>query len=228
MKKICNRLFKNKKALAIVIAVLILVIAAVIATVIADKKPYKEIDIAEAVAKSEDFINQFLMPSGSKASVIETSEEYDLYKLKINIGSESPVESYVSKDGKLFFPQAIDMDKIAQEQAGNNNSASNPTVPVDIPKNDKPVVELFVMSYCPYGTQIEKGILPVLETLGNKIDFQLKFVDYAMHEKKELDENYVEKDEKDEKKSSGTLELFKKNVEEFFNTLFGTISIKER
>jgi len=47
-------------------------------------------------------------------------------------------------------------------------------------------------------------------------------------EKKELDENYVEKDEKDEKKSSGTLELFKKNVEEFFNTLFGTISIKER
>jgi len=192
MKKICNRLFKNKKALVIVIAVLILVIAAVIATVIADKKPYKEIDIAEAVAKSEDFINQFLMPSGSKASVIETSEEYDLYKLKINIGSESPVESYVSKDGKLFFPQAIDMDKIAQEQAGNNNSASNPTVPVDIPKNDKPVVELFVMSYCPYGTQIEKGILPVLETLGNKIDFQLKFVDYAMHEKKELDENLVQ------------------------------------
>jgi len=49
-----------------------------------------------------------------------------------------------------------------------------------------------------------------------------------MTKKKELDENYVEKDEKDEKKSSGTLELFKKNVEEFFNTLFGTISIKER
>ncbi|NTW29741.1 MAG: hypothetical protein HGA33_00500, partial [Candidatus Moranbacteria bacterium] len=49
--------------------------------------------------------------------------------------------------------------------------------------------KLFVMSYCPYGTQIEKGILPVLETLGDKIDFTLEFVSYAMHDKKEIDEN---------------------------------------
>ena len=55
-------------------------------------------------------------------------------------------------------------------------------------KNDKPIVELFVMSHCPYGTQIEKGILPVLKTLGDKIDFELKFCDYAMHKEKELDE----------------------------------------
>jgi len=45
------------------------------------------------------------------------------------------------------------------------------------------------MSYCPYGTQIEKGILPVINALGNKIKFSLKFVDYAMHGKKEIDEN---------------------------------------
>jgi len=60
--------------------------------------------------------------------------------------------------------------------------------PIETVKNDKPVVELFVMSHCPYGTQIEKGILPVLEALGDKIDFELKFCDYAMHSKKELDE----------------------------------------
>jgi hypothetical protein len=35
-------------------------------------------------------------------------------------------------------------------------------------------------------------MLPVLETLGNKIDFKLKFCDYAMHEKKELDENLIQ------------------------------------
>ena len=55
-------------------------------------------------------------------------------------------------------------------------------------KSDKPTVELFVMSYCPYGTQVEKGILPVLNLLGNKIDFELKFVDYAIHDKIELNE----------------------------------------
>jgi len=172
--------------------ILILIIAAALSITLMGKKQYKEISAAEATAKSEDFINNFLMPSGSKASVTETSEEYDLYKMKIDIGSESPVESYVSKDGKLFFPQAIDMEKTAQAQTGNNNQASAPVIPTDLPKNDKPVVELFVMSYCPYGTQIEKGMLPVLEALGNKIDFQLKFCDYAMHEKKELDENLVQ------------------------------------
>jgi hypothetical protein len=56
-------------------------------------------------------------------------------------------------------------------------------------KSDKPVVELFVMSYCPYGTQMEKGIIPVVETLGNKIDFKLKFVSYTMHGDKENQEN---------------------------------------
>ncbi len=50
-------------------------------------------------------------------------------------------------------------------------------------------VELFVMSYCPYGTQAEKGIIPVVELLGRDIDFKVEFVDYAMHGKKEIDEN---------------------------------------
>jgi len=44
------------------------------------------------------------------------------------------------------------------------------------------------MSYCPYGTQIEKGIIPVVKTLGDKIDFQLKYVNYAMHGEKEIKE----------------------------------------
>ena len=49
-------------------------------------------------------------------------------------------------------------------------------------------MELFVMSHCPYGTQMEKGILPVVDLLGNKIDFEVKFVYYAMHGKDEVNE----------------------------------------
>jgi len=192
MKKMCKRFLKDKKAIAMAIGLIVVIVAAVLIFSMKNKESYKEISIEEAKAKSEDFINNFLMPSGSKASITETSEEYDLYKMKIDIGSESPVESYVSKDGKLFFPQAIDMAKTAQEQANANGEQAGTTVPANITKNDKPVVELFVMSYCPYGTQIEKGMLPVIETLGNKIDFKLKFCDYAMHEKKEIDENLVQ------------------------------------
>lgn len=65
---------------------------------------------------------------------------------------------------------------------------------VEISKNSlsatrKPKVELFVMSLCPYGLQMQKGILPVAKLLGEKIDFEMKFVDYAMHGQTELFEN---------------------------------------
>jgi glutaredoxin len=42
------------------------------------------------------------------------------------------------------------------------------------------------MSHCPYGTQIEKGMLPVALLLGDKIDFEIKFVYYAMHGETEV------------------------------------------
>lgn len=182
-------IFGNKKIVPIVIASLIVVIAIVVAIIYSAKKS-NEISAQEASAKTETFINEYLMPSGSQAKITETSEEYDLYKMKIDIGSEEPVESYVTKDGKLFFPQALE---ITPNQTADNNAQANSTpTPVNVPKSDKPEIELFVMSYCPFGTQMEKGLLPVLETLGNKINFTLKFNDYAMHDKAELDENLVQ------------------------------------
>lgn len=57
-----------------------------------------------------------------------------------------------------------------------------------IPKTAKPVVDMFVMSHCPFGTQIEKGMLPVKELLGDKAEINVRFVYYAMHGQKELDE----------------------------------------
>lgn len=77
------------------------------------------------------------------------------------------------------------------ETGVNNNVATGGTVtppPANIIKAAKPKVELFVMSHCPYGTQIEKGIVPAVRQLGNKIDFELKFVYYAMHGEVEVKE----------------------------------------
>lgn len=144
--------------------------------------------VEEVKAKVEEFINKNLMQPGSQAAVKEVTEVGDLYKVVVNIGSGQDIDSYLTKDGKMFFPQAMNIAEIenkAKEQADSANTQPAAAVKA---KQDKPKVELFVMSYCPYGTQIEKGILPAVETLGDKIDFELKFVDYAMHEKKEIDE----------------------------------------
>ena len=139
----------------------------------------------EAKNKVVDYIVKNLVKEGTKVEMKNISEENGIYKLELNI-SDQEVVSYMTKDGEKFFVSAMDMSKELKTASDNESASAEIT---EAPKSDKPVVELFVMSYCPYGTQIEKGILPVVKTLGNKIDFQLKFVDYAMHDKKELDEN---------------------------------------
>lgn len=46
----------------------------------------------------------------------------------------------------------------------------------------KPTLELFVMSYCPYGVQAEEKLLPIVKEFGDKINFKLQFI---VQEKKE-------------------------------------------
>lgn len=40
----------------------------------------------------------------------------------------------------------------------------------------KPTLELFVMSYCPYGVQAEEKLIPIVKKFGDKIDFKLQFI----------------------------------------------------
>ncbi len=59
----------------------------------------------------------------------------------------------------------------------------------NVPKSNRPKVELFVMSYCPFGLQMQKALAPAWELLGKKADIDVKFVSYAMHDLKEVEEN---------------------------------------
>ena len=40
----------------------------------------------------------------------------------------------------------------------------------------KPTLELFVMSYCPFGVQAEEKIIPIVKAFGDKVDFKLRFI----------------------------------------------------
>ena len=40
----------------------------------------------------------------------------------------------------------------------------------------KPTLELFVMSYCPFGVQAEEKLIPIVKEFGDKIDFKLQFI----------------------------------------------------
>jgi len=138
--------------------------------------------IAEEAIK---YINDNLLVEGMVASLVDVSDAGDVYKIRLKIG-EQEYESYVSKDGVFLFPEGgINMkEKITAENEENSIANS-----VEVPKSDNPDVKLFVMSYCPYGLQAQKMFLPVYDLLKGKAEMGVYFVNYIMHEKKEIDEN---------------------------------------
>ncbi len=75
--------------------------------------------------------------------------------------------------------------------AANQQAANQPAaLPTNIPKTNKPKAELFVMSYCPYGMDMEQNaFIPAYNLLKDKADISVKFVSYAMHGKQEVEEN---------------------------------------
>ncbi len=174
----------------------------------------KHLTADEAKARAEDFINKNLV-QGTTASISSVEDYSDsLYKLKVKVG-DTDIDSYITKDGAQFFPQAMNIDEIATNGSGGtgNAAAQTPVAPANVVKSDKPAVELFVMSHCPYGTQIEKGIVPVMETLKGKADIKIKFVNYIMHGEVEKNDNLVQYciDKEDNGKYNAFLKCFLKD-----------------
>jgi len=151
---------------------------------------------SQAIAeKAIKFINENALSGGNIASLINISEEGSVYKIRLKVGDQE-YDSYITKDGKFLFPEGYDLETTSTSATPNGNNAST-----EIPKSDNPDVKLFVMSYCPYGLQAQKMYLPVYNLLKDKANMGVYFVDYAMHEKKEIDENLtqycIQKEEKE-------------------------------
>jgi molecular chaperone DnaK (HSP70) len=71
----------------------------------------------EAKQKAEGFVNDYLIGDGqTTATVADISETEGLYQLKVQV-NEQTIDAYMTKDGKTFFPQGIDMENPPQQNA---------------------------------------------------------------------------------------------------------------
>ncbi len=98
---------------------------------------------------------------------------------------------YSLRTGGTFDPKAEICDNEKDDNGDKLVDCDDPTCKTNwlcMEKREKPEVDVFVMSHCPFGTQIEKGLLPVWDLLGDKVDLNIRFVDYAMHGEKEVKE----------------------------------------
>lgn len=147
----------------------------------------EEYDMESVKDRIERFINNNLMTGDSEAEVVSVVLENDMYKFEVKLSNGQTTTSYTDKSITKFSAQAMDIAEIEKQKAANQTN--NNVVKTGVSnKKEIPEIELFVMSHCPYGTQIEKGLLPVLELLGDKVNFELKYTDYAMHGWKEVEE----------------------------------------
>jgi protein-disulfide isomerase len=68
----------------------------------------------EVKATAEVFINQNLVPPGVTANIMNVSEKAGVYELEVTITDgviSQTINSSISKDGTLFFPEVIDMTR---------------------------------------------------------------------------------------------------------------------
>ncbi len=141
------------------------------------------------------YINDVLLKGQSPASLVSVASESGLVKIKIKIG-ESEYDSYITKDGKFLFPTAYNMSENNNtgEQGEQQQTAKTCD---DIKKSNKPVLEAYVVSQCPFGLQMQRVLADIVKNIpsmaenikvrymgavsGNKIT--------SMHGEEEADEN---------------------------------------
>jgi hypothetical protein len=169
-------------------------------------KPETKGGTPSEVKKAMDYINQLLKAEGQNAEFLSWSDEGNLYKINFKIGNFQ-YQSFLTKDGKYLFPYVIDLTQKPE------STQETETQQTKVEKRERPEVKLFVMSYCPYGLQMEKALLPIWKLLKEKADIGIYFVDYIMHGRKEMEENLrqycIQKEEKE--KYLAYLECFVKD-----------------
>ena len=160
-----------KNLIKIIVPIIVLVAALVVVEIFycGNRCVPGTMSAEKAAQKALDFINNVALQGQATASLTSVAKESGLYKVNLKIGDQE-YESYVTKDAKLLFAQGT---KITAEDQGAD------TGNLDFPKTDKPEVNLFVMSFCPYGNQAEELMIPVVDLLKDKADIKLNYVIYS-------------------------------------------------
>ncbi|MBD3247193.1 hypothetical protein GF378_01075 [Candidatus Pacearchaeota archaeon] len=141
-----------------------------------------DISKEEAGQQILDFANS---QTGGGVELVEVSENYGLYEVIVSFqGQELPL--YITKDGEALVQGVMPMDSVSGDSETQDTQTQDQQ-DQNVPKSDKPEVELFIMTHCPYGTQAEKGFLPAIATLGNSVDAKIRFVHYFMHQPEETE-----------------------------------------
>lgn len=151
------------------IATIVLVIALVVVLVTRNSPASAGMPIAECGQKTITYLNNNLVQPGTQATLISIKEENGVYAVVTEYLNRS-VTVYTSKDCSLLFLSSLNTSQNLPTDTTTDQQAT------EVPKTAKPTVELYVMSFCPYGVQAEQAMKPVADLLGVKADIKVRFI----------------------------------------------------
>ncbi|NTV40884.1 MAG: hypothetical protein HGA61_01255 [Candidatus Moranbacteria bacterium] len=131
---------------------------------------YKKNNVGAEAIKSK--IETLLKDQGGEVN--EVVIDGDLFKVTISIAGKEQPSFFVTKDGKKLIQDVITFEEIEKQKAEAKKQEEESNRP--IPKAEKPRVDLYVMSFCPYGNKAEDTMKPVYDLLKNKVDFNFHYI----------------------------------------------------
>jgi len=115
------------------------------------------------VLKAVDYINKNLL-QGATATAEGITEESGVYKFILKIGEEK-YDTYLTKDGRLLFPEGIEI-VATQETTETTTEVTQKKTCEELTKKETPVLEAFVVSYCPFGLQMQRVLNEIVKNIG--------------------------------------------------------------
>ncbi|HPR91561.1 MAG TPA: hypothetical protein PK547_02390, partial [Candidatus Paceibacterota bacterium] len=115
-----------------------------------------------AVKSAMDLITRELANQGQTATFVKYELKDGLYVVTWKVGNQEST-SYVNASGTMLFPYSIPL-------------VTTTTTTKPLTKSDRPVVQLFVMAFCPFGNQAEDGMFPAYNLLKDFADIKLRYI----------------------------------------------------
>jgi hypothetical protein len=155
---------KGMIALLIVIVALIAIFL-IVSTLGSSPGPGTVVPAQKCAENTVAYANNNLVQPGSLVTLVSVNDTKGIYEIKVNYLSKV-LSLYVTKDCTLLFPSVLNM----------NAAQATPTPAPEPKKTARPAVDLFVMAFCPYGTQAETVMRPVNDLLGKKADIRIRYI----------------------------------------------------
>lgn len=120
------------------------------------------------------YVNTNLAAANSSATLVSVTEKDGVYHIAARY-QEQDLTFYATKNCNYIFSGIRNMKATPTPTPTPGPTASPAPTAVPV-KSARPSVELFVMAFCPYGVQAEAAMKPVVDLLGARADFTLRYI----------------------------------------------------